>query len=67
MIDAASGLPADARTLLKDWRGRGIAARGLDETATDANIAFYTKRGFEIIGQGECLGQTLTGMVRRPR
>lgn len=37
------------------------------ETATDANIAFYTKRGFETIGQSECLGHTLTGMVRRPR
>jgi ribosomal protein S18 acetylase RimI-like enzyme len=37
------------------------------ETATEANIAFYRKRGFEIIGQGECLGHTLTGMVRQPR
>jgi ribosomal protein S18 acetylase RimI-like enzyme len=36
------------------------------ETATDANIAFYRKRGFEVIGQADCYGHTLTGMVRRP-
>jgi ribosomal protein S18 acetylase RimI-like enzyme len=37
------------------------------ETGTDSNIAFYRKRGFEIIGQTECYGYTLTGMVRQPR
>jgi ribosomal protein S18 acetylase RimI-like enzyme len=37
------------------------------ETGTDSNIAFYRKRGFEIIGQAECYGHTLTGMVRPPR
>lgn len=37
------------------------------ETATDSNIAFYRKRGFEVIGQADCYGHTLTGMVRQPR
>lgn len=37
------------------------------ETGTDSNIAFYRKRGFEIVGQAECYGHTLTGMVRAPR
>ena len=37
------------------------------ETGTDSNIAFYRKRGFEIIGQADLLGHTLTGMVRQPR
>jgi len=37
------------------------------ETGTDSNIAFYQKRGFEIIGQADCYGHTLTGMVRQPR
>jgi ribosomal protein S18 acetylase RimI-like enzyme len=37
------------------------------ETGTDSNIAFYRKRGFEIIGQADCYGYTLTGMVRQPR
>jgi ribosomal protein S18 acetylase RimI-like enzyme len=37
------------------------------ETGTDANIAFYRKRGFEVIGQADCFGHTLTGMIRRPR
>jgi ribosomal protein S18 acetylase RimI-like enzyme len=37
------------------------------ETGTDSNIAFYRKRGFEIIGQADCYGHTLTGMVRQPR
>jgi len=31
------------------------------------NIAFYRKRGFEIIGQADCYGHTLTGMIRQPR
>jgi hypothetical protein len=37
------------------------------ETGTDSNIAFYRKRGFEVIGQTDCYGHTLTGMVRLPR
>jgi ribosomal protein S18 acetylase RimI-like enzyme len=37
------------------------------ETATDSNIAFYRKRGFEVVGQGDCFGHTLTGMIRQPR
>lgn len=37
------------------------------ETATDSNIAFYRKRGFEVVGQGDAYGYTLTGMVRQPR
>jgi ribosomal protein S18 acetylase RimI-like enzyme len=37
------------------------------ETGTDANIAFYRKRGFEVVGQADCYGYTLTGMVRQPR
>jgi ribosomal protein S18 acetylase RimI-like enzyme len=36
------------------------------ETGTQSNIDFYTKRGFEIVGQSEYLGHTLTGMVRQP-
>lgn len=37
------------------------------ETGTQSNIDFYTKRGFEIVGQSDYLGHTLTGMVRPPR
>lgn len=37
------------------------------ETGTDANVAFYRKRGFEIVGQADLYGHTLTGMVRPPR
>ena len=37
------------------------------ETATDADIAFYSKRGFEVTGQADVLGFTLSGMVRQPR
>jgi ribosomal protein S18 acetylase RimI-like enzyme len=37
------------------------------ETGTDSNIAFYRKRGFEVIGQADCFGHTLTGMIRKPR
>jgi ribosomal protein S18 acetylase RimI-like enzyme len=37
------------------------------ETGTASNIAFYRKRGFEVIGQADCFGHTLTGMVRPPR
>jgi ribosomal protein S18 acetylase RimI-like enzyme len=37
------------------------------ETGTQSNIDFYTKRGFEIVGQTNFDGHTLTGMVRQPR
>lgn len=37
------------------------------ETGTDSNIAFYRKRGFEVVGQADCYGHTLTGMIRPPR
>jgi ribosomal protein S18 acetylase RimI-like enzyme len=37
------------------------------ETGTDSNIAFYRKRGFEVVGQADCYGYTLTGMIRPPR
>ena len=37
------------------------------ETGTQSNIDFYTKRGFEIVGQTDFDGHTLTGMVRQPR
>ena len=37
------------------------------ETATDANLAFYSKRGFEVIGQRVVHGFTLSGMVRPAR
>ncbi len=37
------------------------------ETATESNVAYYSKRGFEVTGQANVLGFTLYGMVRRPR
>lgn len=37
------------------------------ETATDSNIAFYRKRGFEPLGQASVYGHTVTGMVRAAR
>ena len=37
------------------------------ETATESNVPFYSKRGFEVIGQANLLGFTLYGMVRQPR
>jgi ribosomal protein S18 acetylase RimI-like enzyme len=36
------------------------------ETGTQSNIDFYAKRGFDIVGQTELYGHTLTGMVRQP-
>jgi GNAT superfamily N-acetyltransferase len=36
------------------------------ETGTQSNVDFYAKRGFEIVGQTELDGHTLTGMVRPP-
>jgi ribosomal protein S18 acetylase RimI-like enzyme len=37
------------------------------ETGTESNVAFYSKRGFEVTGQANVLGFTLYGMVRQPR
>lgn len=37
------------------------------ETATASNIAYYSKRGFEITGQANVLGFTLSGMLRPPQ
>jgi len=37
------------------------------ETATESNVTFYAKRGFEVKGQAEVLGFNLYGMVRQPR
>ena len=36
------------------------------ETGTKSNIDFYAKRGFEVVGQTDLYGHTLTGMVRQP-
>jgi ribosomal protein S18 acetylase RimI-like enzyme len=36
------------------------------ETATDSNISYYQKRGFEIVAQEDSDGHTITGMVRQP-
>lgn len=36
------------------------------ETATDSNVAFYSKRGFEVIAEEEVLGFTFRGMLRQP-
>jgi ribosomal protein S18 acetylase RimI-like enzyme len=37
------------------------------ETATESNIAFYSKRGFEVTGEASLFSFTLSGMVRPPR
>ena len=37
------------------------------ETATESNVAYYSKRGFAVTGQANVLGFTLYGMVRQPR
>ena len=37
------------------------------ETATESNIAFYSKRGFALTGEASLFGFTLRGMVRPPR
>jgi GNAT superfamily N-acetyltransferase len=37
------------------------------ETGTDENVAFYTKRGFDVTGDAEVYGFKVRGMVRRPR
>jgi ribosomal protein S18 acetylase RimI-like enzyme len=37
------------------------------ETASESNVAFYSRRGFEVTDQTELLGFTLYGMVRQPQ
>ena len=37
------------------------------ETGTESNVAYYSKRGFEVTGRADVLGFTLYGMVRQPR
>jgi ribosomal protein S18 acetylase RimI-like enzyme len=37
------------------------------ETATASNVAFYSKRGFEVTDQTSLYGFTLYGMVRQPK
>jgi ribosomal protein S18 acetylase RimI-like enzyme len=37
------------------------------ETATDSNVAYYSKRGFEVTGEANIYGFTLRGMVRPAR
>lgn len=37
------------------------------ETATDSNVAFYKKRGFELTGEADLYGFKLRGMVRPPK
>jgi ribosomal protein S18 acetylase RimI-like enzyme len=36
------------------------------ETATESNVAFYSKRGFEVTAREAVLGFTIYGMVRGP-
>lgn len=36
------------------------------ETATQSNIDFYARRGFDVVGQTDFDGHTLTGMIRQP-
>ncbi len=37
------------------------------ETGTESNVAYYSKRGFEVTGQANLLGFTIYGMVRQPK
>ncbi len=37
------------------------------ETATQSNVDFYGKRGFEVVGDVEVEGFTLFGVVRPPQ
>ncbi len=37
------------------------------ETGTDANVAFYSRRGFEVISEAVVEGFSIRGMVRPPR
>ena len=65
----------------RDRQGQGFGSALLDvgvaaadgagipvylETATDDDVAFYSKRGFRIIGEAEVSGFVLRGMVRDP-
>ena len=36
------------------------------ETGTQSNVDFYARRGFQVVGQTDFDGHTLTGMVRPP-
>ncbi len=36
------------------------------DTGTQSNIDFYSKRGFQVVGQVDFEGHTFTGMVREP-
>lgn len=58
--------------------GRALLAHGLAradesrlpcylETETEANVAFYTRRDFEVVHEGEVVGLRLWSMLRRPR
>ena len=37
------------------------------ETGTEANVAFYSKRGFEVTGEAKAEGFTVWAMVRPPQ
>lgn len=37
------------------------------ETVTERNVAFYSKRGFEVAGRAQLFGFTMFGMVRLPK
>ena len=37
------------------------------ETATENNVAFYKRRGFDVTGEVEVYGFTIWGMVRPPQ
>lgn len=37
------------------------------ETATESNVAFYSRRGFEVKDQTDVLGFTFYGMIRQPQ
>lgn len=37
------------------------------ETGTESNVAYYSRRGFEVTGEAKLFGFTLYGMVRQPR
>lgn len=58
--------------------GQALLAAGTDqadteglpcylETGTEANLAFYSKRGFEVTGEAEAEGVTVWAMVRQPQ
>jgi len=37
------------------------------ETETESNVAFYTRRGFEVVHEGEIVGLRLWSMLRTPK